>query len=120
MCSSASDSESDVLHPDDELDEEPVSSIRDPMSDEEVEIIEPVLRVLYIDEEVVECNGTSDKCVFERRLVRAWTVGANPEEENNGEGGFGLTGDSGTICACTLARPALATLSTARALVDAL
>jgi hypothetical protein len=119
MCSSASDSESDVFHPDDEPDEEPVSSIRDPMSDEEVEIIELVLQVLYIDE-VVECNGTSDKCVLERRLVSVLTVGANPEEENNGEGGLSLTGDSGTICACTLARPALATLSTARARVDAL
>lgn len=119
MCSSVSDSESEEFHPEDEPDDDPVSSINEPTSDEDVEIVEPVLRVLYIGEETVDW----DRCVLESRSESVQPVELRSEDADETRGReereFDSTGGSGTCCACTLARPALTTLSTASALIDA-
>lgn len=118
MCSSVSDSESKEFHPDDEPEDDPVSSINEPTSDDEVEIVEPVLRVLYIGEEAVDW----DKCTLESRSesVQAVELKSEDVDETRGREGRGFDSTEGSIicCACTLARPALTTLSTARALID--
>jgi len=116
-----------LSHPEDEEDEEPVSSTSEAISEDEVDV-DPALRLLDIefDEPTVTAPACreaeelmeADRCAVESRLAIPRTADVIAAENAEGSSSIGV----GTfVCACTCkarAFPAFDTLSIARALAE--